>query len=145
MMLSPHFALSEFLVSETACRQGIDNTPSPEIIENLRKTAALLEEVRTLLNSKPIIVTSGYRCPELNRAIGSSDTSAHCKGQAADFTCPGFGTPLQIAEAIYAANPPIEFDQLIHEYQSWVHIAWGDEPRMMCLTIDDRGTNYGLA
>jgi len=144
-MLSPHFALSEFLVSETAAREGIDNTPSPEIIEQLKRTAALLEEVRTLLGGQPIIICSGYRCLELNRAIGSSDTSQHIQGQAADFTCPGYGTPLQIAEAIYAANPPIEFDQLIHEFDSWVHISWGDDCRMMCLTINESGTNYGLA
>lgn len=145
MMLSPHFTLAELTVSDTACRKGIDNTPPPAILENLKRTAALLEEVRTLLGNKPIIVTSGYRCVALNREIGSSDTSAHCQGQAADFTCPGYGSPLQIAQAIYAAKPPIKFDQLIHEFGSWVHIAWKEEPRMMCLTIDASGTNYGLA
>ena len=144
-MLSPHFTLAELTVSDTAARKGIDNTPSPAMIENLKKTAALLEEVRTLLGGKPIIVTSGYRCLALNRAIGSGDSSQHVQGQAADFSCPGFGPPLQIAQAIYAAKPPIKFDQLIHEFQSWVHISWAPEPRMMALTINENGTNYGLA
>ncbi len=144
-MLSPHFTLSELIVSDTAQRRGIDNTPNEAMIENLKKTAALLEEVRTLLGGKPIIVTSGYRCLALNRAIGSSDTSAHVQGQAADFSCPGFGTPLEICHAINQAKPPIKFDQLIHEFDSWVHIAWRDEPRQMCLTINGNGTVYGFA
>jgi zinc D-Ala-D-Ala carboxypeptidase len=144
MMLSPHFELSEFTVSETAVRQGINNTPSAEIIEMLKKTAELMEQVRTLLGNKPIIITSGYRSLALNRAIGSSDTSQHVQGQAADFTCPGFGSPIQVCKAIDSAAG-IPYDQLIHEFDSWTHISWATSPRRMALTINNAGTNYGLA
>jgi hypothetical protein len=141
MNLSPHFTLAEFTVSETAARYGIDNTPSPEIIEALKKTAALLEEVRALLG-QPIVITSGYRCQALNTQIGGALNSAHMTGQAADFLCPGFGPPLAVCDAISASA--IRYDQLIYEFASWTHLAWADTNRMMALTIDRTGTRSGL-
>ncbi|HXF44864.1 MAG TPA: D-Ala-D-Ala carboxypeptidase family metallohydrolase [Burkholderiaceae bacterium] len=132
--LSAHFDLEEFLVSEIAARRGIDNTPTPEIVENLKRLALALEDVRMLLGH-PIYITSGYRCPALNVAVGGSATSAHPYGLAADFICPGFGAPLDICTAIAAAG--IVFDQLIHEFGRWVHfgLAIGAaEPRRQVLT-----------
>ncbi|OWY35310.1 D-Ala-D-Ala carboxypeptidase family metallohydrolase [Herbaspirillum aquaticum] len=143
--LTDHFSLSEMTVSETAARKGIDNTPSPAIIKNLTRTAQLLERVRVLLGSKPILVSSGYRSPALNAAVGGSKTSAHMQGLAADFICPGFGTPLAICQRLDSLG--VEFDQLIQE-GAWVHIglaAEGIKPRRQVLTakFSSVGTTYG--
>jgi uncharacterized protein YcbK (DUF882 family) len=83
-------------ISQTAARMGIDNTPTPEILKNLRIMAAKLEEIRSLLGV-PVLVSSGYRCPALNKAVGGSKGSAHLLGLAADITAPSFGTVLQTA------------------------------------------------
>lgn len=120
MMLSPHFALSELTASQEAVRRRIDNTPDAARIENLRRLADTLEQVRTVL-SKPITINSGYRCLTLNRAIGSKDTSEHVDGRAADIICPAYGNPWQVARAIAKAG--IEYNQLILEYGAWVHIS----------------------
>lgn len=120
IQLSPNFYLSEFLVSAEATRRGIPNTPDPLAVQALFKTAKLLEQVRSLLGNKIISISSGFRCLALNRAIGSGDTSQHLTGDAADFNCRAFGTPLQVATAISKSN--IKFGQLIFE-NSWVHIS----------------------
>ena len=141
-LLSEHFTLEELTFSQTAARQGIDNTPSPEIIQNLVRVALALEEIRSLLGGSAIHVNSGYRGPELNTFIGGSKTSAHMTGLAADFIAPAFGTVLEIAQAIAASD--IIFDQLIHEYGTWVHIGLapdGATPRRQLLTIF-KGTGY---
>ena len=144
MQLSPNFSLVELTASETAERHGIDNTPTPEIIENLRHLASALQEVRTLLGNKPITINSGYRCPAVNEKLGSKPTSDHCKGLAADFVCPSFGSPDDIVRAILAS--PISYKQVIREFDRWVHIAVpapGEEPRRQALIIDKQGTrNY---
>lgn len=121
VQLSPHFWLSEFIESNTATRLGINNSPDPLAQSNLFKVAALMEEVRKLLGGKPIIVSSGYRSEALNRAVKGSRVSDHLRGEACDFTCPGYGTPLQIAAAI--AKSGIKFGQLIEEFGGWVHIS----------------------
>jgi hypothetical protein len=119
--LSPHFYLSEFVESETAQRRGIDNNPSPTDLANLFKLAAMLEQVRSLLGNKVITVTSGYRGPALNKAVGGAATSDHQTGEAVDFKCHSFGTPLDVSRAIAAST--IEFGQLIWEFGSWIHIS----------------------
>ena len=141
MQLSEHFTLDELIRSDTANRRGINNYPSDEIIEYLRETANLLEDVRLLLK-RPINVTSGYRCPDLNVAIGGSRTSSHMNGMAADFTCPSYGSPFSICQAIIKDG--MVFDQLIHEFNSWVHISWSPNPRQQVLTINNSGTRSGL-
>ena len=135
MQLSPHFHLSEFTVSQEAARRGIDNTPPPAVIERLRQTAGHLELVRTILGGHPIILTSGFRCDELNAVIGGSPTSAHPRGDAADFICPRFGSPLAICRAL-AIQDDLPFDQLIEE-GTWVHLGFaaeGRRPRRQVLT-----------
>lgn len=124
MQLSPNFYLSELTVSETAARRGIDNTPDPLVMSSLFKTAALLEEVRKVLGNKPILVSSGYRGQKLNHAIGGSTNSDHMRGEAADFRCPAYGSPLEVCKAIAASG--IKFGQLIWEYDRWVHISIPD-------------------
>jgi len=139
--LSEHFTLEELIFSQTAARKGIDNTPSAEIVANLRALARVLEEVRVLLGA-PIMVSSGYRSPELNRAVGGAKRSAHLLGLAADFTAPQSGTVLRVARRL--AGSGIGYDKLIHEYGAWVHlgIAPADaEPRREQLSIF-QGTGY---
>lgn len=138
MYLSTNFTLDEFTNSQTAERNGIDNTPPDSLLPTLRQTAYGLELVRTLLNNKPILVSSAYRGPALNAAVGSSDTSQHLKGEAVDFTCPTFGTPDQVVRAILASNIP--FDQVIQEFGRWVHISFGPRNRRQALIIDKQGT-----
>jgi zinc D-Ala-D-Ala carboxypeptidase len=141
--LSPHFDLDEFMVSEYGARHGIDNTPSLDILAQLRVTATGLEMVRDELGQHPIIVSSAYRCVRINRAIGGQAKSQHCEGKAVDFKCPAFGTPLAIVEAI--KHSKIKYDQLILEYwqggqTGWVHISFSSNPRLQCLIIDKKGT-----
>lgn len=138
-MLTTHFSLAEMIASQTAARLGIDNTPPPDIIKNLRRTATMLEEIRQILGC-PIIVSSGYRCQALNKAVKGSKNSAHMVGLAADFTAPGFGNPFQVAKKIAAWG--VEYDQLIHEFGTWVHVGLGDgPPRRQALSIFS-GTGY---
>ena len=141
MRLSENFSLEELTASETAARKGIDNTPSEEVINNLKRLAAALQEVRALLNHRAILVSSGYRSPELNQAVGGSATSDHCKGLAADFICPSYGSPNDIVRAIAASD--LSFKQVIREFDKWVHLSIpeeGQEPRKQALIIDREGT-----
>ena len=130
-MLSDHFSLDEFTASQEATRHSIGNTPSAKVVENLRMLAALLEQVRTLLGGHSIRISSGFRSLVLNRHIGSFDTSAHVRGYAADFTCPAFGTPLEVAKEIAESN--LKFDQLIYE-GTWVHISCDPQNRRQLIT-----------
>lgn len=136
MNLSPHFTLSELIGSQTAARLGIANTPSPIVLSNLEGTAAKLEQIRQILGNNFIAISSGYRSPALNRAIGGSTSSAHCLGYAVDFICPKFGTPLQICQKIMAS--PIKYDQLIFE-GTWVHISFDPKNRGEDLTATFKG------
>lgn len=142
--LTDHFTLGELTASEIAARRDIDNTPTAAIVKNLERTAQTLERVRVLLGSKPILVSSGYRSPALNTVVGGAKTSAHMQGLAADFTCPGFGSPLAICERLAASG--LDFDQLIQE-GTWVHIGLaveGQKPRRQILTakFGEGGTTY---
>lgn len=124
--LTLHFALAEFVASGTALKEGIDNTPPKRIVKSLSRTAAGLEEVRAHLGGKPITITSGYRCPELNShpMIGGRRRSGHTLGECADFICPDYGSPTEIARTI--AGSDIPFDKLIDEGR-WVHIRFHRE------------------
>lgn len=124
--LSAHFTLEELTLSQEALRKGLDNTPSPAITQNLTTVAQGLEKVRAVLDDHPISISSGYRSPAVNVAVGGSLKSAHCQGFAADFTCDGFGTPLEICRAIMKSD--IAYDQLIFE-GSWVHLSFAPTMR----------------
>jgi zinc D-Ala-D-Ala carboxypeptidase len=115
--------------------------PRKNVISNLKRLAAALQEVRALLNHRSILVSSGYRSPELNQAVGGSATSDHCKGLAADFICPSYGSPNDIVRAIAASD--LSFKQVIREFDKWVHLSIpeeGQEPRKQALIIDREGT-----
>lgn len=129
--LTKNFNLSEFVVSQTAARKGLKNEPGAADLANIRNFLAPgLQKVRDLLGS-PIVITSAYRSPIVNAAIGGSRTSQHMVGLAADFTAPQFGTPLDICRAIVKSG--IDFDQLIFE-GSWVHVSFNAKPRRSVLT-----------
>jgi hypothetical protein len=120
-MLSPNFSLDELVFSQTAARLGIDNTPSAEVLRNLKYLAGQLELVRSALGDVPIVISSGYRCDALNQAIGGAPGSVHRSGLAVDFTAPKFGTVLQTAKAVAKSGVP--FDQVIYEFGRWVHLG----------------------
>ena len=124
-MLSPNFTLDEYTFSQAAARLGIDNTPDAQTLKNLRKLASTLERVRGVLGNLPILISSGYRSPVLNRVIGGAPNSAHMRGLAADFTCPRFGSVLATARAV--ATSGIHFDQVILEYGRWVHLGISED------------------
>ena len=140
MNLSTHFTYEELTHSDWAARAGILNEPGPVELENLKRLAATMEIVRYALGC-PIIVTSGYRCPEVNRHVGGASTSMHVQGLACDFIAPAFGTPYQVAMHLQEV-PSLRFDQLIHEFGRWVHVGLavtGKEPRLQTLSIFNAG------
>ena len=139
MRLTKNFTLEELIFSETASRKGIDNSPNQEVLFNLERLAQGLQDVRDLLQY-PILISSGYRCLELNTVIGSKPSSAHVKGLAADFICPSYGSVEDVMIAI--VNSDIQYDQAILEYGRWIHLAFADEgyePRRNNLVIDKEG------
>lgn len=140
LQLSPHFKLSEFTVSGAAERRGIRNVAIGSQIDNLRRLAQVLEVARSNLNGNAILISSGFRNAEVNAAVGGSRNSAHLDGRAADFICPGFGTPKEVCQQLVTNG--IVFDQLIYE-GTWVHLGiavFGEQPRQQVLTaIFERG------
>jgi len=140
MNLSPNFTLEELTASETAARNGLDNTPGPIAMKNLERLAAFLEEVRKVLG-KPVVISSGYRGPEVNAHVGGQKASQHLVGCAADIKVPGM-TPDAVCRAIKASD--LQYDQLIREFDSWTHISIpneeGSTPRGQTLIIDRAGT-----
>lgn len=127
MKLSAHFDLQEMLISETAVRLGLDNNPPDGVFLNLIQLANFLEDVRVLLGH-PILISSGYRSPAVNKAIGGAAKSHHMRGMAADFICPGFGEPLAVCQKI--ASSSLQYDQCIHEFGRWVHLGIDPQPWM---------------
>ena len=146
--LTEHFTLTEMTFSDTANLCGIDNAPNSEEIEHLVQTCEVLEKIRTLCDDNPVIVTSGFRCDELNKAIGGATNSAHRYGYGVDFVIPAFGTPTEICNHLAPHLYELSVDQLINESSSggaWVHVGLcGDEPRCECLTISPAGTQTGI-
>ncbi|HEY6864712.1 MAG TPA: D-Ala-D-Ala carboxypeptidase family metallohydrolase [Burkholderiales bacterium] len=141
--LSPRFSLKHLIVSETAARRGLDNRPPARVVRRLRRLAAGLERVRAI-TGRDLDVTSAYRGPALNALVGGSRASHHMQGLAADFSCPRFGSPFRICQAI--VRSPLRFDQLIYEHgdaddRGWVHLSFAPKMRRRVLTIcKSRGT-----
>ena len=125
MKLTEHFSLEEFVKSPTADKYKIDNTPSYRTQEQLKKLCnEVLEPIR-IKYGKPIKITSGYRCPELNRKIGGARNSDHIFGDAVDFK-PVNGSVKELFDLAeqMVKNKEITCRQLIDEYNySWVHIS----------------------
>lgn len=120
MTLSEHFTLTEMTVSQEAARSGLKNAPDALQIESLRRLCKnVLEPLRERVK-RPVVVSSGFRSATINRRIGGSARSQHCRGEAADFTIPGMSVE-DVVALIRAMNLP--FDQLIDEFGAWVHVS----------------------
>jgi hypothetical protein len=134
MNLTEHFSLEE--LTTTSHRQ-FDNTPNEAEMANLQKLAEFLEEVKALLDGKPIMINSAFRSKQVNDSVGSKDTSQHRTGSAADIRVPGM-SPDAVVRALVASDLP--FDQVIREFDAWTHISISPTPRRQALIIDRAGT-----
>ena len=136
--MTPHFTLAE--LTATSQRQ-FDNTPNEAETANLQRLAEFLEQVKTALDGKPIMINSGFRSKQVNDSVGSKDTSQHRIGCAADIRVPGM-TPDAVVRAVIAAGLP--YDQIIREFDAWTHISVTNTPngtpRRQALIIDKAGT-----
>ena len=132
--MTEHFTLAE--LTATSHRQ-FENTPNEAETANLHRLAEFLEQVKTALDGKPIMINSAFRSKQVNDSVGSKDTSQHRTGCAADFKVPGM-TPDAVVRAIIAAGLP--YDQIIREFDAWTHISISDTPRRQALIIDRAGT-----
>jgi len=141
-----YFTIGELTASNTAKAQKIDNTPTPAVKQNLQKLITnLLNPVRELYG-QPITVSSGYRCPELNKAVGGASNSQHQTGQAADLVPANKkGTLEQIFAACVAVG---NFDQLIIEQNSkgqrWIHVSYdaAKKRRQIMSFVANRSPQY---
>lgn len=149
MMLSPNFSLHEMTKSETALRLNLDNTPSDQVVANLKMLAVnVLQPVRNHFQ-RGVKVNSGYRSPDVNQAAGGSRTSDHCRGCAADIEIPGIAN-YELAKWI---KENLKFKQLILEFYTlgipdsgWVHVSY-DPYDLRCQTmtaIKDNGKTVYL-
>lgn len=148
MRLTPHFTLAELTASATAQRLRLDNTPPAELLPRLILVAEMLERIRSTLQA-PIVVTSGYRGPEVNRAVGGVTSSDHTQGHAADIVAPAYGTPYQIAKALAPMVSVLGIGQLILEGvggKQWVHVSTRvpEKPANRVITITDQGAQMGI-
>ena len=151
MNLSKNFTFEELTHTD---HRELDNTPTERekciidgkevyvnAVANLPRLANFLEEVKTLLGGKPIMVNSGFRSEGVNNAVGSSNKSDHRRGCAADIRVPGM-TPDEVVRAIIASN--LGYAQVIREFDRWTHIAIptneGDVAKKSKLIIDKQGT-----
>jgi hypothetical protein len=138
MNLTEHFTLEE--LTHTDHRQ-FDNEPNEAELENIKRLAAFLEEVKTALGGRPIMVNSAFRSKQVNDAVGSKDTSQHRIGCAADIRVPSV-TPDEVVKTIIAAGLP--YDQVIREFDRWTHVSIPNTPttapRKQALIIDKQGT-----
>lgn len=120
MQISKNFSLAELTISQHASRFGLNNQPNAKEKANLKRLCdEVLQPLRDFIK-KPVVVTSGYRSQAVNRAIGGSSTSAHMYGLAADIHVPGM-TTRQLMHTIKGLQLP--FDQMIDEFDSWVHVG----------------------
>ena len=144
MNLTDHFTLEELTHTD---HRALDNTPNDAELENLKRLAEFLEQIKEVLGGKPIMVNSAFRSKAVNDAVGSKDTSQHRIGCAADIRVPAM-TPDQVVRAIIASG--LGFDQVIREFSDpvmgggWTHISIPNQasgsPRKQALIIDKAGT-----
>jgi hypothetical protein len=141
MNLTPNFTLDELTASETAERNGWDNSPNDAELANLTRLADFLEQVKVVLGGKPVMINSAFRSKKVNDSVGSKDTSQHRIGCAADIRVPGM-TPDEVVRKIIASG--ISYDQVIREFDRWTHISIPNSvdtsPRKQALIIDKAGT-----
>lgn len=148
MKLSPHFTLAEMTASTTAARLKLPNTPAPELLPRLVLLADMLERIRATLNV-PVIITSGYRSPPVNRAVGGVTSSDHTQGHAADFVAPRYGSASDIAVTLAPLVSVLGIGQIILEGvkgKQWVHVSTRVPEKAVnrVLTITDKGVVAGI-
>lgn len=139
MNLTKNFTLQEMVISSTATRLGYDNKPSSEVIRNLRLLCAnVLQPLRDVVN-RPVVITSGYRSADVNKAIRGAKTSQHLSGQAADLYVPG----MRLAE-VFDILKKLPHDQLIMEFGQWIHVSFTDKNRgeQLIARLEDGKTVY---
>ena len=118
-----YFTIAELCASSTATAKGIDNTPTPGITQNLERLVANVLDPQREAWGKPIVVTSGYRCPELNKAVGGAKNSHHMQGMAADISTGNKVDNRRLFQKILELGLP--FTQLIDEKGfSWIHVSY---------------------
>ena len=137
-MISKHISEKEGVYSITATRRGIDNTPNKEQLENMKLLAEKVFEPLRVNVGGPITINSFFRSPDLNKAIGGSSKSQHCKGQAIDID-DAYGK-MTNADMYNWIKENLDFDQMIWEFgnddnPNWVHISYVSkkENRNRCL------------
>ncbi len=140
MKLSKHFTLDEFIKSATAVRLGIDNTPDEKSLENIQLLVENILEPLRHHYGRAIIITSGYRCPKLNKAVGGAASSQHATGQAVDIRSVSDSREdnKEIFDMIREMKLP--FDQLIDEFgYDWIHVSFGPRNRREVLKAEKSG------
>lgn len=148
MQLTPHFTLAELTRSSVAQARGLSNEPPPELLPRLILTAEMLERIRATLGT-PVSVTSGYRSPQVNIAVGGATSSDHTQGHAADIVAPAFGTPYQVARTLAPLVSTLGIGQIILEGikgKRWVHVSTHTPERAInrIITITDNGVAVGI-
>jgi hypothetical protein len=143
--ISNWFTWEEAVGSMVATRKGLDNTPDADVQATILQTAQAADRLRDLLGS-PVLVSSWYRSPKVNAAVGGAPQSAHMKGSAIDLTCPVFGSPAKIIEELSRSGIP--FRKAIIEFPSsptggWAHVDFDGESRQVLVTHD--GKTYKVA
>ena len=141
--MTPHFTLAELTHTD---HRELENIPNETELANIQRLAEFLENLKTLLGGKPIMVNSAFRSKAVNDAVGSKDTSQHRLGCAADIRVPSM-TPDAVVRAIIASD--IAYDQVIREFDRWTHVSIPNEPsrapRKQALIIDKQGTRLFVA
>jgi zinc D-Ala-D-Ala carboxypeptidase len=148
MQLTQHFTLEELVHSDVATARKIDNTPPADVVQRLTRVAEMLERVRSTLGCT-VNVSSGYRCPDLNKAVGGVPESDHVQGMAADIQAPMFGSPTKIAQTLAPLVSTLGIGQIILEGvkgKQWVHLSTRtpDKPINRIITITDAGVKPGI-
>jgi hypothetical protein len=137
MKLTQNFSLEELTHTD---HREYDNTPNDAELENLKRLAEFLEEVKAALGGRPVMVNSAFRSKQVNDAVGSKDTSQHRIGCAVDIRVPKL-TPDEVVRIIIAAGLP--YDQVIREFDRWTHVSIPNtpdaKPREQALIIDKFG------
>ena len=138
MNLTEHCTLEELTHTD---HREFENVPNEAELKNLNRLAKFLEDVKTALGGKPVMVNSAFRSKQVNDAVGSKDSSQHRIGCAVDIRVPGL-TPDQVVKTIIASGLP--YDQIIREFDRWTHLSIPNtsdtKPRKQALIIDKAGT-----
>ena len=148
MQLTAHFSLDELTHTE---QRSLDNTPPPELMPDLVETALMMERIRAALSAAkgreiPITVTSAYRSPAVNAAVGSKPTSDHIDATAVDFKAPAFGSPYEVSKFLARHIDALEIGQVIHEFGRWIHVSRQTPAKAAnrAITISSAGAELGI-